>query len=455
MRDSNHPPEQSQIPKKQQRPPFECIALLLQGGGALGAYQAGVYEALFEANLDPDWVAGISIGSINAAIIAGNPRESRVEMLRKFWELVTATPLWVNFGLLSSAAKNQALQLVDHAIATTASVGAIGLAFASDKPVEARVEALRAIWENIAGYAGWIWPSDPALFAARGDISRGLANQFSAGLALLRGAPGFFTPRLPIPWLQPPGTIGATSYYDSAALEATLERLVDFDRINAGGMRLSLGAVNLTTGNFVYFDNTTHTIRPKHVMASGALPPGFPAVEIEGEHYWDGGLVSNTPLNWVLESEPRRDMLAFQVDLWSARGTLPRSMGEVMTRQKEIQYSSRTRANSDSFKYTQKLRRALSSLLEKLPEELKDSKEAAALRPAASHKVYNLIQLIYRSKHYEGDSKDYEFSRPSMEEHWRAGYHDTVRTLRHAEVYERPKSIDGVFAFDLAYDGRE
>jgi NTE family protein len=289
----------------------------------------------------------------------------------------------------------------------------------------------------------------------RGDLARGLANRISAGLALVRGAPGFFVPRLPIPWLQPAGTLGATSYYDSSELKATLERLVDFDRINAGDMRFSVGAVSVSTGNFVYFDNTTHTIGPEHVMASGALPPGFPAVEIDGEYYWDGGLVSNTPLQWVLESEPPRDTLAFQVDLWSARGAFPRNMAEVITRQKEIQYSSRTRANSDRFKYTQTVRKALSSLLEKLPDDLKNSREVTVLRPVANRKIYNLVQLIYRSKQYEGDSKDYEFSRASMADHWRAGYHDTARTLRHPEVLERPKSLEGVFTFDLAQDGRE
>jgi NTE family protein len=182
---------------------------------------------------------------------------------------------------------------------------------------------------------------------------------------------------------------------------------------------------------------------------------GFPTVEIDGEQYWDGGLVSNTPLQWVLESEPRLDTLAFQVDLWSARGALPPSMADVMTRQKEILYSSRTRANSDRFKYVQELRGALSCLLEKLPKELKNSPEVAILEPAVNRKVYNLVQLVYRSKRYEGDSKDYEFSRPNMEERWCAGYQDTVRTLRHPEVLERPKSIEGVFTFDLAYDGHE
>jgi NTE family protein len=378
------------------RPPFECIALLLQGGGALGAYQAGVYEALAEAHLPPDWVAGISIGAVNAALIAGNAPHVRVERLREFWKLITAG----------------------------------------------------GPWDGIAQFA--MAPS-----MARSEFTRGLLNQLNAGMALIGGAAGFFTPRVPSAWLQPPGSTAATSYYDTAPLRATLERLVDFERINSGETRFSIGAVNVTTGNFLYFDNSTHTIGPEHVMASGALPPGFPAVEIEGEFYWDGGLVSNTPLLWVLESEPRRDTLAFQVDLWSARGTLPRTMLEVMTRQKEIQYSSRTRNNSDRFKYTQRLRNALASLLQRLPEELQESPELAILKPHTQAKAYNLIQLIYRAKQYEGDSKDYEFSRLSMEDHWRAGYHDTVRTLRHPEVLDRPRNHEGVMTFDLAQDGRE
>jgi NTE family protein len=378
------------------RPPFESIALLLQGGGALGAYQGGVYEALSEAHLEPDWVAGISIGAMNAALIAGNQPEVRVGKLREFWQRITQGALWDGAGLLGMA---------------------------------------------------------PG--AVRGDFARSVLNQLSAGAALAGGVAGFFAPRFPVAWLHPPGSPEATSHYDTAPLKSTLERLIDFDRINAGQTRFSVGAVNVSTGNFVYFDNTTHKIGPEHVMASGALPPGFPAVEIEGEFYWDGGLVSNTPLQWVLESEPRRDTLAFQVDLWSARGTLPRTMAEVMTRQKEIQYSSRTRSSSDRFRYTQKLRNAVSSLLHKLPEKLKNSPEVALLQPHACPKVYNLVQLIYRAKLYEGDSKDYEFSRHSMEDHWRAGYYDTLRTLRHPEVLARPNNLEGVMTFDLSQNGRE
>jgi NTE family protein len=376
------------------RPPFECIALLLQGGGALGAYQAGVYQALSEANVHPDWVAGISIGAINSAIIAGNPPEQRIDRLRAFWEGITANPLF-----------------------------------------------------------DWVAAADQ--FAPKGDIARSAFNQLSAAWAMLGGAPGFFALRQPAPWLHPGGCLEATSFYETKLLKATLEQLVDFERINSGAMRFSVGAVNVRTGNFVYFDNTTREIRPEHVIASGSLPPGFPAIEIEGEHYWDGGLISNTPLQWVVDHGPRQDTLAFQVDLWSARGELPGNLAEVTTRQKEIQYSSRTRANTDQFKRLQRTRCALATLLEKLPDDLKASEEVRLLRSIADRKLYSIVHLIYRSKHYEGNSKDYEFSRLTMEEHWRAGYHDAVRTLRHEEVLERPDTMEGLSTFDLAYDGRE
>src|SRR6267154_676749 len=196
----------------------------------------------------------------------------------------------------------------------------------------------------------------------------------------------------------PPGTMEATSYYDTSPLRLTLEQLIDFDRINADRMRFSVGAVNVRSGNFVYFDTTTHTMGPEHVMASAALPPAFPAVEIEGEHYWDGGSVSNTPLQWIVDSHPRLDTLAFQVDLWSARGELPRTIAEVATRQKEIQYSSRTRAGTDTFKHVQQLRRAMADLFEKLPADLQSGREAQLLRPVCNHKVYNIVHLIYLAR---------------------------------------------------------
>jgi NTE family protein len=375
-----------------ERPPFERIALILQGGGALGSYQAGVYQALAEANLHPDWVAGISIGAVNSALIAANPPPRRVDRLREFWEGVSMSPFGVPYF--------PALEINDELIHTA-------------------------------------------------------VNQVRSLGILLGGAPGFFKPRVPPPFFYPNGSPEALSYYEAAPLKATLERLVDFDLINAGVMRFSVGAVNVRTGNFVYFDSTTFQICPEHVMASASLPPGFPATEIEGEHYWDGGLVSNTPLQWVLDSLPRKDTLAFQVDLWSARGNFPRNLLESEARQKDIRFSSRTRMATDQFKKQQILRRATAKLLGKLPKDLLQTPEAETLAAEADEKVYNIIQLIYRAKNYEGTSKDYEFSRRTMEEHWRSGYNDAVRTLRHPEVLQRPNGVDGVFTFDLARDGRE
>jgi NTE family protein len=252
-----------------------------------------------------------------------------------------------------------------------------------------------------------------------------------------------------------PEDVVSLSYYDVSPLKATLERLVDFDLINTGVTRFSVGAVNVKTGNFVYFDNSTHDICSEHVIASGSLPPGFPATEIQGEHYWDGGLVSNTPLQWVLSGRPRQDTLAFQIDLWNARGRLPRTLIEAEVRQKEIRFSSRTRAATDEFKKAQLLRRATHHLLQRLPDELRQMPEANLLASEADEKVYNIINLIYHSRNYEGSSKDYEFSRRTMEEHWESGYNDAVRTLRHEEVLQRPENHEGVFTFDLARDGRE
>jgi len=365
---------------------FEQTVLLLQGGGALGSYQAGVYQALAEADLHPDWVAGISIGAVNSALIAGNPPEKRVERLREFWEAVSTSPL--------------------------------GLPYFSS-------------------------------IAIPDDSAHALLNQTRALGILLFGAPDFFTPRFPPPMPWEVSRADAVSYYDVSPLKATLERLVDFDRINAGGTRLSVGAVNVRTGNFVYFDTTTHRIAPAHILASGSLPPGFPATEIDGEYYWDGGLVSNTPLQWVLDSRPRRDTLAFQVDLWSAQGELPRNLVDADVRTKDIRFSSRTRAATDLYKYAQKLRIAFATLIERLPDELRGLPEVAMLAAEANDKVCNIVQLVYRAKKYEGSAKDYEFSRRTMEEHWLAGYRDAVHSLSHGEILE-PDRLEGVRTFDYS-----
>ena len=229
----------------------------------------------------------------------------------------------------------------------------------------------------------------------------------------------------------------------------TLERLIDFDRINSGETRLGLGAVNVRTGNYVYFDNKEQTIGVEHVMASGALPPGFPAIEIDGQFYWDGGLVSNTPLFHVLEDHPRRNTLVFQVDLWSARGDVPRDLPGVLERQKDIIYSSRTRFNTDAIQQEQVLRTNLINLLDKLPPELRDSAEATALRQAMHPAYINVVHLIYRRKHYEIDSKDYEFSHATMRSHWQSGRNDTAATLKHPDWLELPPGGCGMVTHDL------
>lgn len=387
---SQKPPKPATAPPEPPKPSataFESVALLLQGGGALGAYQAGVYEALHAAGVEPTWIAGISIGAINSAIIAGNPGETRVAKLREFWEMASAPS---DFGLTD------------------------------------------------------FWLGDLS-----SEILRAFVNQWSAGEIALNGVKGFFMPRTPPPYLAAPGSAGATSWYDTSVLRSTLERLVDFDRINEGAMRFSAGAVNVRTGNFAYFDSETDRICPEHIMASGALPPAFGAVEIDGEFYWDGGLVSNTPLDWVLSARSDLDTLIFQVDLWSARGELPRDLAEVATRIKEVQYSSRTRAATDAFKKVQKLRATFNELLAQMPPELAKSPQAKLLTEASDPAVYNIVQLIYRSPTYEGAYKDYEFSRRTMEDHWQAGHRDAVKTLSHPEVLTLPSAAHSVQVYDF------
>ncbi len=375
-------------------PGEECV-LVLQGGGALGAYQAGVFEALAAAYREPTWVAGISIGAINAALIVGNPPELRVARLREFWELVSSS--------VPSHSQAFAAPAFGHALS----------------------------------------PAREAL------------NEASATQALLFGVPGFFKPRFPPAPLQPPGTLPAISYYDTEPLKATLERLVDFDRINHGHVRLSVGAVNVRTGNFTYFDTGKphHHIDARHIMASGALPPGFAPVEIDGQFYWDGGLVSNTPLQYVLDQPghpERQRRLIFQVDLFSARGEMPVNLGEVTEREKDIRFSSRTRLNTSMELDREVIAQAAARLLGKLPPELRDDPDAQALaRLRHCQHAVDVVHLIYRSKHYETQSKDYEFSRQSMLEHWHTGLDDMGRSLSDSRWVSHRHDGTGVHVFDL------
>jgi NTE family protein len=360
---------------------YPNVVLLLQGGGALGSYQAGVFEVLEESGIEVNWVAGISIGAINAAIIAGNPPGERVAKLRAFWDRISG---------------------------------------------------------NVR------WPAVPP-----GDDWRLVLNYWASWLAITSGAAGFFQPRFPLPQFAPRGSDSALSYYDTTPLKETLEEFVDFDRLNNGPVRLSVGAVNLRSGNFVYFDTIDRVIRPEHIMASGALPPGFPPVEIENELYWDGGLVSNTPLQHVFTNLPREDTLLLQVDLFSARGPRPRTIEEVEERAKDIRFSSRTRLNSDVMADFLRYRKLVGKLIALLPDGLKDSPEVAAIENETHIPKLNLIQLIYRRKLYDAAFKDYEFSWNTMQDHWYAGYATMKRTLRHPNWFELPDSDIGFARHDV------
>jgi len=267
--------------------------------------------------------------------------------------------------------------------------------------------------------------------------------------ALLFGQSGFFVPRFPPPYVGVGHVESSTSFYDTTPLKFTLEEFVDFDRINDGAERFGVGAVNVRSGNFVYFDNRETKIRVEHVLASAALPPAFAAVEIDGEFYWDGGVVSNTPLEYVLEAAPRRDTLALQVDLWSARGTLPRNLADVFERSKDIQYSSRTRSGTDRMAERQRLRLALGRLAAQLPGKRFPPQLARLLEPWTCNKVLNIVHLIYQAKPNEEQYKDYAFGPAIMLEHWSAGLHDMHATLAHPDFFVPPSRDIGVATHDV------
>lgn len=345
-----------------QQSEYDHEILLLQGGGALGAYQAGVYEGLSEIGVAPTWIVGISIGGINAALIAGNPPERRVEALKEFWKRIS-----VNAG-----------------------------------------------------------PALPALL----DSARPAANYAAAMSALLFGIPPFFSPRMPPPWLAQDGSEGALSFYDTGPLKATLEDLVDFDLINSGAIRLSLGAVNIRRGASVYFDTNATEIHADHVRASGALPPGFPPVKIDGDFFWDGGMVSNTPLSYVADERPMTTARIFQVDTFNAQGQLPRNMSQALERAKDIQYASKSRFNIDQLQRIGELRAASRRLLKKLPASLKSDPDAKALTEATDERSWLIVRLINVRPSRSGPVKDYEFSRATIDEAWASGLNDVRRTVQ-------------------------
>ncbi len=372
-------------------PAYERIALVLQGGGALGAYQAGVVEGLQEAGVEPNWISGISIGALNTAIIAGNPPDKRTERLREFWNTICQS-------------------------------------------------------NNGFGLSPWV---EQSLFRFN-DLTRSSLSAMYGMSAMMDGQNGFFTLRFPPPPMLTPGSVEQTGFYDMSALRNTLLRLCDFDLINKGHLNVSVGAVNVRTGNFTYFCNDRHHLTPEHFMASGALPPAFAPVHIDGEYYWDGGIMSNTPLGYVLDAEENSDTLVFQVDLWSASGHLPGNMLQVYDRVKEIQYSSRTRLVTNQWARMQRMRSVMAQVLQALPDQhTLDQKTLDSAQAIADSKHCNVIQLIYRDREYESFNKDYQFGMSAMRDHWKSGLKDIRNTLSHPEYLAMPDNDISFVTHDI------
>lgn len=387
---ANIPPPRQ---KQQKKPKQPRVVLALQGGGALGAYQAGVYQALHENGLAPDWVVGTSIGAINAALIAGNEPDQRLPRLQEFWRRVSQRDILP-------------LELIPE------------IAHAPDW-------ALRFnIWSATARV-----------------ITRGVSN--------------FFTPRLFNPFaLGLPVDPAQASFYDTTPLAATLQELVDFERINnaakaPGATRLTVSAVKVTTAELVNFDSEFCQLGVEHILASGAIPPGFPPVRIDGDLYWDGGLYSNTPLETVLDDSPRVDTLCFMIDLWFAEGLEPTTYDQVEARQKAVMFSSRSKRHVEAFNEKHALRRQLHALYEKLPPEVQSDAEIKKLSEMGCNTSMHVVRLQYSGHDWHTSSKDINFSAGSIEWRWQQGYLDAQRALAQSSWLEPYSPEQGIVVHDV------
>ncbi|WP_164155511.1 patatin-like phospholipase family protein [Sandarakinorhabdus rubra] len=346
--------------------------LVLQGGGALGAYQVGVYQALHEHGIEPDWVIGTSIGAINAAIIAGSPLHERMDRLREFWRRVEHGQLF-------------------------------------DRMLPAQ---FAGPWRNMA--------------------------------TITQGLPGFFMPN-PMAFMSPHMPLGAerAGYYSVNPLRRTLGDLVDFSAINGGPMRLTVGATRVATSEMVYFDSRDMALELDHVMASGALPPAFPAVRIDGELYWDGGILSNTPVEVVFDDNPRRNSMVYAVHIWNPHGPEPQSIWDVMNRQKDVQYSSRASTHIKRQRQLHQLRHIITELAALVPPEQRQSPEVAHLAAYGCATRMHVIRLLAPTLANEDHSKDIDFSAAGISARWEAGYADTMHTLESAPWREPVDPLEG------------
>lgn len=384
-RDRSHPEIDCRDTPPDQRPAHMNV-LVLQGGGALGAYHLGVCEELSAMDVAPDWVCGISIGAINAALIAGNRPRERIKALITFWERISS-------GLVPGFA-------------------------IPDGP-------MRDMWSE--GAALWIATT---------------------------GVPGFFKPRFPPSKMQPKGSIGAISFYDTEPLRQTLNELIDWDYLNDGPIRLSVGSVSVTTGRMHFFDSkggADHVrITADHVISSGALPPGFPPVQIGDDWFWDGGIASNAPLQHVLDEGTEFDKNIFQVDLFPAEGPFPQTLLDAETRAQDIRYASRTRLGTNQEMQLSPARLVVRRMLDSCSPDLGllSDAELETLRQFACEQHIEIAQIIYRDKAYSGKARGYEFSRPTMEAHRAAGRRDAAKALAVRDWRLRP-AVDGVHCIDV------
>ena len=369
--------------------PSPRIALVLQGGGALGAYQAGVYQAMHEHDLMPDWVVGTSIGAINAALIAGNDEGNRVGRLRQFWERVSH-PDALDMKLVLDPVRR----------------------------ANTRLATFDAMTQGVEGFFS------PRPF-----------NLFAAGMAV---APE------------------SASYYDTKPLANTLRELIDFDYLHGPeGMRLSVNAVKVTSGELVSFDSQTQPIEVEHIMASGALPPGFAPVRIAGELYWDGGLYSNTPLSTILDDQPATDTLCFMVDLWNAIGPEPTTLDEVQTRQKDVMFASRSTRHIENYLRLHRLQSMVRALYDQLPSKLQGSAGRRTLDEVGCNTTIHIVRIPYGGQDWHMAAKDINFSRGSIEWRWEQGYQDASRAITQGGWLAEVEAGIGVVVHELAPHGNE
>jgi NTE family protein len=373
------------LPARMELP--EQVVLVLQGGGALGAYQLGVYEAMHESGIEPDWVIGTSIGAINAALIAGNPPERRFQQLSEFWNRVSLQT-WP-----------------DAAVA--------------------------------------IWPG----------LNKTLANLTTAS----HGIAGFFLPNL-VPWFGPLGLIAPlgldnASYYLAAPLRETLSSLVDFDLLNAERPRVTVGAVSACTGTMRYFDSRDQRLTVEHIMSSGALPPVFPAVRIEGEPYWDGGIYSNSPVEAVLDDKPRRSSVIFAVQMWNPIGPEPKNICQVSERQKDIQYASRIDSHIARQKQIHRLRHVIRELVKHLPETARAKPEVQELAAWGCGTTMRMIKLAAPRLESDDQFKDIDFTSVGIAARRRSGYEDAMRAIAARPWDEKMDPIEGMTIFSADQAG--